>query len=81
LTAIVSLIGCAIVLEFLLFSTRIAIWDNYHLGQLNFRIVDVVALHTRDRGIVYVFDRMTGNKMVELKVAEGGMVQTVTVGG
>lgn len=33
-----------------------------------------------DHGIVYVFDRMTGNKLDELKVAERGMVQTVTVG-
>jgi hypothetical protein len=33
-----------------------------------------------DHGIVYVFDRMTGNKMLELKVAEQGMVQTIAVG-
>ena len=33
-----------------------------------------------DHGIVYVFDQMTGNKMVELRVAEQGMVQTVAVG-
>jgi hypothetical protein len=32
-----------------------------------------------DHGIVYVFDRMTGNKLAELKAAEQGMVQTVTV--
>ena len=33
-----------------------------------------------DHGIVYVFDWMTGNKMVKLRVAEQGMVQTVAVG-
>ena len=33
-----------------------------------------------DHGIVYVFDQMTGNKMVKLRVAEQGMVQTVAVG-
>ena len=33
-----------------------------------------------DHGIVYVFDQMTGNKMVEVRVAERGMVQTVAVG-
>jgi hypothetical protein len=33
-----------------------------------------------DHAIVYVFDQMTGNKMFELKAAEQGMVQTVTVG-
>ena len=32
-----------------------------------------------DHGIVYVFDQMTGNKMVELRVAEQGMVQTEAV--
>ena len=33
-----------------------------------------------DHGVVYVFDQMTGNKMVKLRVAEQGMVQTVAVG-
>ena len=32
-----------------------------------------------DHGIVYVFDQMTGNKMVELRVAEQVMVQTKAV--
>ena len=32
-----------------------------------------------DHGIVYVFDQMTGNKMVKLRVAEQGMVQTEAV--
>jgi hypothetical protein len=32
-----------------------------------------------DHGIVYVFDRMTGDKLAELRAADQGMVQTVAV--
>ena len=52
-----------------------------HPKQVAFGEKGHVVVGGSDHGIVYVFDRMTGNKMVELKVAEGGMVQTVTVGG
>jgi hypothetical protein len=34
-----------------------------------------------DHGAIYVFDRRTGEKLQTLKHAEGGLVQTVTVGG
>lgn len=41
---------------------------------------DQVVVGGSDHGVVYVFDRMTSNKLDELRVAEGGMVQTITVG-
>jgi DNA-binding beta-propeller fold protein YncE len=51
-----------------------------HPKQVAFGERGHVVVGGSDHGIVYVFDRMTGNKMVELKAAEQGMVQTVTVG-
>jgi hypothetical protein len=51
-----------------------------HPKQVAFGEKGHVVVGGSDHGIVYVFDWMTGNKMVELKVAEQGMVQTVAVG-
>ena len=50
-----------------------------HPKQVKFGEKGQVVIGGSDHGIVYVFDRMTGNKLAELKAAEQGMVQTVTV--
>jgi hypothetical protein len=34
-----------------------------------------------DHGLVYVFDRKTGNVLDVLRHADQGLVQTITVGG
>ena len=51
-----------------------------HPKQVAFGEKGNVIMGGSDHGIVYVFDWMTGNKMVKLRVAEQGMVQTVAVG-
>ena len=51
-----------------------------HPKQMTFGKKGQVVVGGSDHGIVYVFDRMTGNKLDKLKVAERGMVQTVAVG-
>jgi hypothetical protein len=50
-----------------------------HPKQVTFGENGQVVVGGSDHGIVYVFDRMTGNKLAELKAAEQGMVQTVMV--
>ena len=51
-----------------------------HPKQVAFGKKGHVIVGGSDYGIVYVFDQMTGIKMVEQRVAEQGMVQTVAVG-
>lgn len=51
-----------------------------HPKQVIFGEKGQVIVGGSDHGIVYVFDRMTGNKLAELKAADQGMVQTVMVG-
>ena len=50
-----------------------------HPKQVEFGEKGQVVVAGSDHGVVYVFDRMTGSKLAELKAAERGMVQTVTV--
>jgi hypothetical protein len=51
-----------------------------HPKQVVFGEKGHVVVAGSDHGLVYVFDRMTGTKLAELKAAERGMVQTVMVG-
>jgi hypothetical protein len=50
-----------------------------HPKQVTFGENGQVVVGGSDHGIVHVFDRMTGNKLAELRAADGGMVQTVMV--